>query len=37
MKKEKLEVSRSVKAESIKKSIEENSLDKASFTVEYGR
>jgi Raf kinase inhibitor-like YbhB/YbcL family protein len=37
IKKEKLEVSRSVKAESIKKSIEENSLDKASFTVEYGR
>lgn len=37
MKKDKLEVDKKLKAEDIKKSIEENSLDKASFTVNYGR
>ncbi|MDD4972741.1 MAG: YbhB/YbcL family Raf kinase inhibitor-like protein [Bacteriovorax sp.] len=37
LKKEKLDVNKKLKAESIKKNIEENSIAKASFTVKYGR
>ncbi len=37
MKKEKIEIDKKLKANDVKKSIEENSLAKASFTVKYGR